>query len=78
MGIEFPVYVCSFELCVFNTIIKVPVNWQNVLTLGGMRGGIAVALVLSLPVTYEYKDLFMAFTFSIVAINLVLNPIFLN
>jgi len=43
-----------------------------------MRGGMAVALVLSLPVTYEYKDLFLAFIFSLVTINLILNPIILN
>lgn len=58
--------------------IKVPIKWQNVLTFGGMRGGMAIALVLSLPVTYEYKDLFLAFILSLVTINLVLNPIILN
>ena len=29
--------------------VRIPLQWQNVFTLGGLRGGMAVALVLSLP-----------------------------
>lgn len=58
--------------------IKVPMAWQHVLTLGGIRGGISVALVLSLPATYEYKELFVTLIAYLIAINLVLNPILLT
>jgi CPA1 family monovalent cation:H+ antiporter len=58
--------------------VKIPFSWQNVLTLGGLRGGISVALVLSLPATYQYKELFVSLIGILIAINLVLNPILLN
>ena len=51
--------------------IRIPLQWQNILTLGGLRGGIAVAMVLSLPMDYEFKNLFIAAVISVVVINLV-------
>ena len=58
--------------------VRIPLQWQNILTLGGLRGGICVALVLSLPVEYEFKNLFVALTISLIAINLIVNPILLD
>ena len=58
--------------------VRIPLQWQNILTLGGLRGGIAVALVLSLPLEYEFKNLFITLVISVVAINLILNPILLD
>ena len=55
-----------------------PLQWQNILTLGGLRGGIAVALVLSLPTEYEFKSLSIALIILVIAINLVVNSIFLD
>ena len=48
---------CAF-LRVFR--VKIPHRWQNVLTLGGLRRGVAVALVLSLSSEYGFKDLFIS------------------
>jgi CPA1 family monovalent cation:H+ antiporter len=70
------VYGGSGVLRIFR--VKIPVSWQNVLTLGGIRGGIAVALVLSLPATYQYKEIFVMIIGILIAINLVLNPILLH
>ncbi len=58
--------------------VHIALQWQNILTLGGLRGGIAVALVLSLPTDYEFKSLFIALIISVVAFNLVVNPILLD
>ena len=58
--------------------VRIPIQWQNILTLGGLRGGIAVAMVLSLPIEYEFKNLFITLVISVVAINLILNPILLD
>jgi len=58
--------------------VHIPLQWQNILTLGGLRGGIAVALVLSLPLEYEFKNLFIGLIISVVAVNLVVNPILLD
>ena len=58
--------------------VRIPLQWQNVLILGGLRGGIAVALVLSLSSEYQFKDLFISIVVPLIAINLVVNPILLN
>lgn len=70
------VYGGSTFLRIFR--VKIPLKWQNVLTLGGLRGGIAVALALSIPAAYEFKDLFTSLVVPLIAINLVVNPILLN
>jgi CPA1 family monovalent cation:H+ antiporter len=70
------VYGGSTFLRIFR--VKIPLKWQNVLTLGGLRGGIAVALALSIPAAYEFKDLFISLVIPLIAINLVVNPILLN
>jgi CPA1 family monovalent cation:H+ antiporter len=70
------VYGGSTFLRIFK--VKIPLQWQNVLTLGGLRGGIAVALALSISADYEFKALFISLVVPLIAINLVLNPILLN
>jgi CPA1 family monovalent cation:H+ antiporter len=58
--------------------VRIPAKWQNVLIYGGLRGGICVALVLSLPTEYEYKALFVTLVFSLILVNLLVNPILLS
>jgi monovalent cation:H+ antiporter, CPA1 family len=70
------VYGGSTFLRIFR--VKIPVKWQNVFTLGGIRGGIVVALVLSLSAEYEFKNLFISLIIPLIAINLLVNPILLN
>jgi len=70
------IYSGSAFLRIFR--VRIPLQWQNILTIGGLRGGIAVALVLSLSSDYEFKDLFISIVVPLIAINLVVNPIVLN
>jgi CPA1 family monovalent cation:H+ antiporter len=70
------VYGGSIVLRIAN--VRLPLQWQNILTLGGLRGGICVALVLSLPAEYEFKNLFVTLTISLIAINLIVNPVLLD
>jgi monovalent cation:H+ antiporter, CPA1 family len=70
------VYGGSTFLRIFRVII--PLQWQNILTIGGLRGGMTVALVLSVSAEYEFKDLFISLIIPLIAINLVVNPILLN
>jgi monovalent cation:H+ antiporter, CPA1 family len=58
--------------------VRIPIKWQNVLTIGGIRGDIAVALVLSLTAEYEFKNLFISLIIPLIAINLLVNPVLLN
>jgi CPA1 family monovalent cation:H+ antiporter len=70
------VYGGSLVLRIAN--VRLPIQWQNILTLGGLRGGICIALVLSLPAEYEFKNIFVTLTISVIAINLIVNPILLD
>jgi monovalent cation:H+ antiporter, CPA1 family len=70
------IYSGSAFLRIFR--VRIPLQWQNVLIIGGLRGGIAVALVLSLSSEYQFKDLFLSIVVPLIAINLVVNPILLN
>jgi CPA1 family monovalent cation:H+ antiporter len=70
------IYGGSIVLRIAN--VRLPLQWQNILTLGGLRGGICIALVLSLPAEYEFKNLFVTMTVSVIAINLIINPILLG
>jgi CPA1 family monovalent cation:H+ antiporter len=67
------VYGGSTFLRIFR--VRIPLQWQNILTLGGLRGGMAVALVLSLAANYQFKELFISLIIPLIAINLVVNPI---
>ena len=70
------VYGGSTFLRIFR--VKIPLKWQNFLTLGGLRGGIAVALALSIPDAYEFKYLYTSLVVPLIAINLVVNKILLK
>lgn len=70
------VYGGSTFLRIFR--VRIPIKWQDVLTIGGIRGGIAVALVLSLTAEYEFKNLFISLIIPLIAINLLVNPVLLN
>src|SRR6188472_2039944 len=62
------VYGGSTFLRIFR--VRIPLQWQNILTLGGLRGGMAVALVLSLAANYQFKELFISLIIPLIAINL--------
>jgi monovalent cation:H+ antiporter, CPA1 family len=70
------VYGGSTLLRIFR--VRIAVKWQNILTIGGIRGGMAVALVLSLSAEYEFKNLFISLIIPLIAINLLVNPVLLN
>jgi NhaP-type Na+/H+ or K+/H+ antiporter len=58
--------------------VRIPLQWQSILTLGGLQGGMAVALVLSLAANYQFKELFIGLIIPLIAITLVVNPILLK
>jgi len=39
---------------------KLPVRWGHIMTLAGMKGGLAIIMVHSLPGTFIYKEMFEA------------------
>lgn len=53
---------------VFNifTRNRVPLSYQTLCFWGGLRGAVAIALVLSIPLSLPFRDLIVAFTITIV------------
>jgi len=56
---------------------KVPLFWQNVIMIGGMRGALSVALVTSLPQS-ELKEKLEILTFGVVLSSLIIQYIILS
>ncbi len=48
---------------------KLPIRWANVLTLGGMKGGLTIIMVHSLPDSFIYKELFEAVIVGVVILS---------
>jgi CPA1 family monovalent cation:H+ antiporter len=59
------------------TTESVPLFWQNIIMIGGMRGAISVALVTSLPHS-EMKTSLETITFGVVLLSLVIQYIVLS
>ena len=51
---------------------KLPLRWQHVLVWGGLRGTIALALVLSVPASVSGRPRLQVLTFGVVLMSLVL------
>ena len=50
---------------------SLPVAWLHVLFWAGLRGAVAVAMALSLPVDFPQRELLQAITFGIVLFTLL-------
>jgi CPA1 family monovalent cation:H+ antiporter len=49
----------------------ISLRWQHVMVVGGIRGALALALGLSLPVGFPYRTQLLAMTFGVVAFTIV-------
>jgi len=49
----------------------IPHRWRHVIALGGLRGALSMALVLSLPEDFQYRALLIAMVYSVVLFTLV-------
>ncbi len=65
------VYACSALLQLFNK--KILLSWQHVLNAGGLKGALAIALILMLPKTYPHRTLMLCSTFIVVLFTLIVN-----
>lgn len=70
------IYSGCFALNFFTK--KIPLNWQHILYLGGLRGAITAALILMLPDDYEYKGIFLCIAFAITTFTLIVQPTLLK
>jgi len=51
---------------------RVPKNWKWPLSWGGLRGALSMVLALSLPADFPQRNLFIAMTFGVVVISILL------
>ena len=46
--------------------------WNNILTLSGMKGGLALIMIISLPDEFAYKEMFLAVVLGVVILSIFL------
>ncbi|CAN5700438.1 cation:proton antiporter [soil metagenome] len=56
------------------------VDWRNqtVIAWGGLRGALSLVLAMSLPASYEYRELIIALTFGVVLFSLIVQGLTLE
>jgi CPA1 family monovalent cation:H+ antiporter len=52
---------------------RIPPRWSAVLTWGGLRGGLPMVLVLSLPESFPYRELLVSMTFGVVILSILIH-----
>ena len=50
---------------------KISFKWQSIFIWGGVRGALAMALALAIPKDYQYRDMILIMTFSVVGFSLI-------
>jgi len=56
---------------------KLPVEWTNILSLAGMKGGLALIMIISLSDTFEYKEMFVTIVLGVVILSIFVYTFFL-
>ena len=56
---------------------KLSLVWNNILTLSGMKGGLALIMIVSLSDDFAYKEMFMAVVLGVVILSIFIYTIFL-
>jgi len=52
---------------------RVPWSWSVILTWGGLRGGLPMVLVLSLPAAFAHRDFLVSMTFGVVLLSILVH-----
>ena len=52
---------------------RIPWAWSMVLTWGGLRGGLSMVLVLSLPKDFPHRDVLVSMTFGVVILSILVH-----
>ena len=58
--------------------IELPLSWQHVLNIGGLKGALSVALVLMIPSDYIYRHVFLCAALVMCLFTLVVNTLALR
>ena len=64
--------ITHFTWALFSkTYLSFPYKWNVVLGWGGIRGALSMVLALSIPNSFEYKDLIVALVFGVVLLTIL-------
>ena len=69
------VVVYSFGAAFRLVHLRIPLAWQHVLNLGGLKGALSVALILMIPPEYAYRSLFLISALVMCLFTLVVNTL---
>jgi CPA1 family monovalent cation:H+ antiporter len=54
---------------------KLPLAWQHIVNIGGLKGALSIALILLLPKDYAYREVFLCSAFILVLFTLIGNSL---
>ena len=57
-------------LLIFTTYKKLPIRWANILTLAGMKGGLALIMIISLSNNFIYIEMFTAIILGVIILSI--------
>jgi len=57
-------------LALFTSYKGYPLRWLNILTLAGMKGGLALIMIVSLSDDFVYKEMFVTITLGVVILSI--------
>jgi len=63
-------FIRYIVLALFTSYMKYPVRWLNILTLAGMKGGLALIMIVSLSDDFIYKEMFVTITLGVVILSI--------
>jgi len=61
----------------FTNYKKLPISWANILTLAGMKGGLALIMIISLSDNFIYKEMFTAIILGVIILSILYIPLVL-
>jgi monovalent cation:H+ antiporter, CPA1 family len=66
--------ISVYGLCRVSALwgVAIPLRWQHILALGGLRGALSMALVLSLPQAFPQRQLLLSMVFSVVLFTIII------
>lgn len=65
-------------LLLFSRLYKEPLRWANILTLAGIKGGLAIIMVISLGESFAFSEMFLSITLGVVILSIFVNTLLLS
>ena len=57
---------------------ELPMSWLHILNIGGLKGAVSAALILTIPHDYPHRETFLCLAFTLIILSLILQPIIMH